>query len=78
MYLQAVTTLFAISTTFSLSSSGQEVLGRRLGSLQEKTQQELGRVQERIKENMAEERRACQVREPVGQNIYFIGVVIIN
>ena len=54
-----------------------------MGSLQEKTQQELGRVQERIKENMAEERRACQVREilefePVGQNIYFIGVVIIN
>ena len=45
-----------------LPSCGQEVLGRRLGSLQEKTQQELSRVQEGIKENMAEERKACQVR----------------
>ena len=42
-------------------SEGHEGLGRRLGGLEERTREELKGVQERMKETLAEERRACQV-----------------
>ena len=42
-------------------SEGHEGLGRRLGGLEERTWEELKGVQERMKETLAEERRACQV-----------------
>ena len=42
-------------------SEGHEGLGKRLGGLEERTREELKGVQERMKETLAEERRACQV-----------------
>ena len=42
-------------------SENHEGLGNRLGGLEERTREELKAVQERMKETLAEERRACQV-----------------
>ena len=42
-------------------SENHEGLGKRLGGLEERTREELKGVQERMKETLAEERRACQV-----------------
>ena len=59
-------------------SEGHEGLGRRLGGLEERTREELKGVQERMKETLAEERRACQVKEPCNSVLSRVSVCLCS